>query len=720
MRIARIGWRPNGRSNSLSNDLNNLAWHPLGGLSGNFAANLAALKPRYPELASRLASMKPACEYYVAADGNRIILARRVGDVVNVLPNPVPAEMARTLAQKIYPGNVCTAPAMIAGLDQGWLWHALYEVSCSLPGLPGHRPPLYLLAGDIERLWVVLHVQQWQKLLADSRSLLFVGADAVAQAQRSMREQMAVPWPKFCLTIDPQLWAPGMNLEALIADATTHASARLQQARAAQAAAAATGTGETLPSPLRVLGITSRYTTFLQHSMRDWLSAFQQLGHETKLLIESADHEIFNTVVYAEACAEFRPDLIVIIDHYRNEIDGLPSDVPCVMWVQDNLPNIFSAKAGAAQGRRDYCLGFGRLTLSRDYGYPHDRYMPAQVGVNAVRFAPRALSESERREYACDVSFVSHASAPAEQLLAEECQKQDAPVRRLLGAVFEELRGIYDSGGSVTQPLIIRRMIERSLPSLGLAMGEPALRATVDFFTQKINNALFRHQSLQWLAEMDLDIRLYGQGWENHPRLKRFARGVADNQGQLCTIYQASRINLQITPFGAVHQRLFEGVASGGFFLLRHTSGDEIELHYRLLHEACRRMGINSDDQLLQRAPGDPHVQRLLDELTRLIGFTPAEAGQRITDVLALSADGEYTRSAATVWEQEYPQVAFRSREELHDRVKLFLADEPRRHDLAGAMRKTVVERFTYTAITRRLIDFIARDLARGSALLAA
>src|SRR5690606_15900334 len=59
---------------------------------------------------------------------------------------------------------------------------------------------------------------------------------------------------------------------------------------------------------LRVLGITSRFTTFLQHSMRDWLSAFERLGHQTLLLIEEADHQILNNIVYSRTAQDFQPD----------------------------------------------------------------------------------------------------------------------------------------------------------------------------------------------------------------------------------------------------------------------------------------------------------------------------------------------------------------------------------------------------------------------------
>ena len=85
----------------------------------------------------------------------------------------------------------------------------------------------------------------------------------------------------------------------------------------------------------------------------------------------------------------------------------------------------------------------------------------------------------------------------------------------------------------------------------------------------RVNNLLFRHQSLRRsLLDMDIDLRLYGRGWENNPTFAKFARGVADHRGELPLIYQASRINLQVSPLGSLHQRVMEGLASGGFFLL--------------------------------------------------------------------------------------------------------------------------------------------------------
>jgi hypothetical protein len=376
------------------------------------------------------------------------------------------------------------------------------------------------------------------------------------------------------------------------------------------------------------------------------------------------------------------------------------------------LPNIFSAKAGTAQGRRDYCLGFGRLQLRDTCGYPEDRFMPAQVSVNEKRFAPRELSPSELDACGCDISFVSHASTPATVLLTEQINRADASGKKVLIDIFEQMRAVYDAGNAITQPLIIARMIDSAMTKFRLRLDEPNTRAVRDFFSNRVNNALFRHQALTWAADLGVNLHLWGRGWEKHPRFAKFARGIACNDSQLSTIYQASKINLQLTPTGAVHQRLFEGLACGGFFLLRYVPGDVIEQVYRELHELCKKLHLASNDQL--RRCDEPRVVELLKKAAELIGLDPFEIGYNVIDAMRLSIDGDYTRSAATVWD-EYDQVAFRSADQFRKLATHFLADAAERKRIVNAMRPVVLNRFTYRSTSQRLFEFVADDLQKNT-----
>lgn len=696
-------------------------WQPLSLLAPQFAANVQALAGRYPGLAEALIQL-PATTTLLSTATGQLCLSERIGGVVGEIPDPAPPANARQIVSKVYPTGECAFPVVVAGLGHGWIWHQLYNLPIASPTVPSYRPPLYFMAGNIEQLHTILHVHDWRAMLVDERVQLFVGHDAFHQLERLLHTDQRLPWPERAITIDRSCWPPGKTLDGLVQALFANGATRLSELRSqppfasaglsASAIASKFEQGETL----RVLGITSRYTTFLQHSMRDWLEAFARLGHTTRLLIEEADHHVLNNLAQAQTCADFQPDLIVLIDHYRKEFSAFPADVPCVMWVQDSLVNIFSDEAGAAQGERDYCLGFGRLALAKQHNYPARRFMPATVGVNELRFAPAALTAEELDHYDCDVSFVSHASRPAEVIVAEQAEQMTPQGRRLIGEVFDRLRAMYDAGGSLTQPILLRRMIEESIAATKSNPDALAMPGLMEFFNQRVNNALFRHQSLRWLAEMGVDLRLYGRGWEAHPQLARFARGPADNQTELSAIYRASRINLQITPHGAVHQRLMEGLAAGGFFLIRHCPGDEIERVYKALYEWCIAHGVQHDDEI-RRHRDVPQVAQWLAEVESLLGLNPFEHEFSLFDALQLSADGDYTRSAGAVWEADYDAVAFRSASELKDRVTRYLADAPARRAICGSMRQRVLERFTYLATSRRLLRFIADDLFAQSQL---
>jgi len=690
-------------------------WLSLADLYRQFQANLAALGQRDSELAAAVEQLKPAAEYFISPAADRVMLgAKSAAGVITPLPNPVPPAYAREIAAKLYPQAQYNQPLLVAGLDQGWIWEAVYKLNCVCPTAPGWRPPLFLMSATLERLWGVLHFQNWATLLADPRVQIFAGPDAPAQLKRRLVAQPRLAPPRLAVTAEPQLWQSGQNLDVLLGSVSAELTAKLRLVQDESAKWQGNWNPDEAGAKfregrLRILGITSRYTTFLQHSMRDWLAAMEKLGHQTRLVIEDADHELLPAVEHAEICREFKPDLILIIDHYRAEVPTLPDKIPCVMWIQDRLPNIFSAKAGASQGRTDFVIGYGRSECAILLGYPSRRHMPCMVGVNEDRFAARAANDAELEKYRCDVSFVSHASATAEQIVEEEGGR--APqLRPLLQNICRRLRGIYDSGQAVTEQAHVWDLV-------GAAMSECKMNGdfadVVHMVKQRMNNALLRHQAIGWVAKMGLDLRLYGKGWEKHPQFARYARGVADNQNQLAQIYQASRINLQVMPFGSAHQRSFEGLAAGGFFLLRGVAGDAADLVKQQLWGWCLRHGVNSSEEMMLRGREDVDFIPLFSKLTQLMGTIDPPWLYAAMEEMAM---GGFCHSAAQLW-PEYDRVVFWTEAELQAKVKHFLAAADERRGLSASMRQRVLQRHTYTAISRRMLNFIAADLGGVGAL---
>ena len=392
---------------------------------------------------------------------------------------------------------------MIGGLGYGWLWDRLSKLPCRCETAPGHRPPIYFLTADIEQLWAVFHVMDWRQFLCEQRFFFFAGADAVEQLQAAMIADPTVPRPKACLRIEQALWRK-QDFDRMLAQVSTETDRRAAEIRS-QLDAYYAGLSENewinrlRSGKLRVLGITSRYTTFLQYSMRDWLSGMESLGHQTRLLIEPADHVMPGSFGFAKGLLDYKPDLLVMIDHYRAEIGKVPANLPCVMWVQDSLPNIYNDATGAGQQPRDYCMGFGRLPLTQLHGYPAQRFMACPIGINVERFKPAVLSEQDWGRYGCDVSYVSHASVPSDVLLKRALEKNPDPATaKLLWDLHDRLVGDFERGGVTHAEWQLKIKLQESIAQTGIEPGANGEHEILWLFNQQINNAIFRHQALRW------------------------------------------------------------------------------------------------------------------------------------------------------------------------------------------------------------------------------
>src|SRR4051794_6742472 len=126
----------------------NLSWQPLRLLRAQFESNLTVLETGDAPLASALRALEPDNEVVITTEGDHVHLARVINGAPVVFNNPVTAEGAARITAKLCPTGKCTEPLLVAGLDQGWLWKALFELPIHAPAFPGYTPPLYFLTND--------------------------------------------------------------------------------------------------------------------------------------------------------------------------------------------------------------------------------------------------------------------------------------------------------------------------------------------------------------------------------------------------------------------------------------------------------------------------------------------------------------------------------------------------------------------------------------------
>ena len=299
------------------------------------------------------------------------------------------------------------------------------------------------------------------------------------------------------------------------------------------------------------------------------------------------------------------------------------------------------------------------------------------------------VDEAALAAFGCDVSFVSDDSTPAEELVSRAAEALASPdLKHLLWEVFERCRADYRAGSTINHPAAVATRVRQACATLGGRV-EPTPQqhaALVGFFTD-VNRVLFQHETLAWLAgDANFKLHLYGRGWERHPALARHARGPVTDERTRQAIFRASKINLSASPYGAATADLLEGVAAGGFFLMRFCPNDVIEKFYPPLIDFCARERIHTNAALAEQAT--PGVRELLAFASRTLGVDVLrDWPDFVPQLLSLRARPNAGRSAAVLWPEHYAQVCFSSRDELLALASKFLYDQPQRRGLAEAMR---------------------------------
>lgn len=609
------------------------------------------------------------------------------------------------------------SPSVMAGIDHGWYLRRVYETSERT--FLSYSAALYVLEPDLLNLALFLHTDDWSKILGDPRVGVFAG-ERCAEALRDMLiqdEHAALPqYVLPAMTCRPNFRdSVRKMLEGVLNHRNELYNARLQEAEqiyadrdaaywAKRYDAALNGSGP----PLRIFATVSRQTTFLQHSMRDCRAAFEALGCEFELLIEDNDRQCYTPANFVKPICKHRPDLVIFIDHNRHEYgDSIHRSIPYVSFIQDILPDLFSPDVGEKLNERSYCMGIGKAEAVFRWGYPKDRFLPCIIPTNENVYSAEPLSAEELAPYRCQVSYVSNASATAEDLLKQQCQADPASAS-FYKDLYDWIVGHFEGGRFLIDRLIVDRVRSACTAFMDPQTATETALHLRQLFAVPICNLIYRQQVLEWLAEMGVDLHLYGRGWDKHPRLHKHARGVAANGPELRAIYQASNINLQVSVTGAVHQRLLDGLASGGFFLLRYHPGDVAGPRLQRVHQFVQKAGITSTPSLLECTDG-----QIREDIAWLQEHTcrPAPEGdETYVEYLDILAQTGFALSAGAML-PHYEEVMFRTRAELVEKVAHFLKEPDLRESIAEEQRRAVLSEHTYSNLMRRLLEFIRADL---------
>lgn len=694
-----------------------------GDFSPTFDANLTALSNRGVDvMLIRQTWSRSETEFQLFRDRHgvhqiRRRLNNRAWRWTPYLGNHRAVDDARPLPESI--GKPMPGPFLFSGLGMGRFFERVYEAT--LDTFLGYSCALYIIEPDAAALSAFLHLHDWTTLLGDPRVFLFVGDNWRDQALAAWDADPDLPLPQEAITCPVVRNIPPPDAEGVVLEA---AQRRERTGRASWDDLQRAYANKTIDDwakrfdealdkdgpPLRILAAVSCHTTFLQHSMRDAKRALEAVGHKCAVLTEPSDFAVTAPITFHKAIREYQPDLFLILDHIRPEFDGLiPDNLPILTWDQDLLPHVMTQTNLRKLARHDFVVGCSKVHCLK-HGCDPKQILSARVPTCPEQFSGLDLTDEELARYTCDVSYVSHASQTPKQFHNQErAGYEDPRVVRLLDCMYEMVPDLLRTH-RVMEGGVMCHVLAEGCRKVGISSIDADLEERLrSWYLWRLGDRLFRHEALEWVAawarRTGRSFRIYGNGWDQHPTLRDFAAGPAQNGRELICIHRASRINLQLMPAGFIHQRSLDGLASGGFFLARLCPHDLRGKALRRLEERVRRLGIANVPDLLEhpdaelqellRAAIGPWLRRMDHERYNLLHLIQANAE-------LLSPDEAF---------EDFSSILFDSAEQFAGLAESFMSDEPRRQAVTDRMRRVVVENFSYQPTMSRFLREMASYL---------
>lgn len=321
----------------------------------------------------------------------------------------------------------------------------------------------------------------------------------------------------------------------------------------------------------RIYTITTKFSTFLQYCARDFHNAWTELGCETRFEIEDKDdcgpRMPEETIA---GIAEFQPDVIFIVSHGRPTLRWLPERLPIISYVMDKCGGFLEPSLKQLVQPYDLfvCMAahFSKWLQGKGIDMRQTSVMPCPADPKI--FYP--MPDVKKRPV---IAFVKHGYFHVEQAFVEfllDCTatEPDPNMRATITGLWCKLfaKVCIDKQRHSEQEMhdIIGDLLRPGIPD----EARHEIQNIVTAFYITVYSPSWRDNYIQALIDADLPLELYGNGWENHARFAKYAKGPADRETDLNRIYNECAITVHIHHCMSMHQRIVECGLAGGFVIV--------------------------------------------------------------------------------------------------------------------------------------------------------
>ena len=537
------------------------------------------------------------------------------------------------------------APVILHGMSSPWMLRRLCAHYAPLP--LGAVARIIVLEEDPAKALDAIAQESLDDELAAERVRLFLGPGG-ADAMIAWLEANDAHWSSAQYYAEPGRSpdpALAERIRSLIEAQSRRCAALIRSNAEAYAGRSSGG------APERVLIITTRFSTYIQHAARDIASATEKAGAKARLVIEPDACSEINGLTIAQAIDEFRPDVVVQLNYTRAQFgEILPRGLAMVTWVQDAMPHLFRRETGESVGERDLVVGSIFKSFVSEHAYPESRCVRFGVPASCAKFHRRASGPVEIEHDV--IAATNHGENPERMSARLEGECASAGMAPGLGArtcelVIEALeRWRWGWLDWTLLDCVHRAVREFDLPPDG-----PVARCLHRDVANPLANRVLRFRALRWARELALErglrFRIYGNGWERDEAFGAFAGGPLEHGEALRRAYAGAAVTLHAGANWITHQRLYECALSGGLpaAMLRPDDTAHAIRHAR---ESLRERGVRPTlCRIANRAHGvpaidDPEAAIALSiaQRLRLPGERPEHAGERVFDPDLILGDG--------------------------------------------------------------------------------
>lgn len=314
---------------------------------------------------------------------------------------------------------------------------------------------------------------------------------------------------------------------------------------------------------MKVLSFKTNLLT-IPYVIQDSLDALNQLGHTTRIV--DTDREPRDYLInLIEEIKNFKPDFIFTVDHI-GVAPGVFNQlkIPYASWFIDEPercldPFRYIDRHELTRLCTPFVWDRAYIEALKRFGFENVYYLP--LAANPSIFRKMELSGEDEIRYSCNISFVGGSDIAHYRKYCLEPKD-----RRIQILIEEVIQAYIQTPGRGLEETLEER---EKASYYTLSFKDDSQKRRILLGLEFAAMTRFRKEMMEVVS--DLGLVLYGdKGWQEVIGDKVQFKGWIDNRTDLPKLYNASRINLNITKSqgkSSLNMRVFEVLSCGGFLL---------------------------------------------------------------------------------------------------------------------------------------------------------